>query len=397
VFCMTTDRNQHLMWTYNRLPISFTHGSGVWLFDDRGEKYLDALGGIAVAVLGHAHPEVARALGEQAAQLIHTSNLYEIPYQEELAAHLCLQSGMERVFFGNSGAEANEAAIKLARRYGHQREVDEPAIVVMEGAFHGRTLATLSATGNRKVRAGFEPLVGGFRRVPYNDFESVAQVVDRDPQVVAILVEPILGEGGIVIPDRGYLTKLRELCDQRGLLLMLDEIQTGMCRTGRWFAFQHEDMRPDVLTLAKALGNGVPIGACLARGDAASALGPGSHGSTFGGNPLACRVALTVMDILERDGLAERAEQAGLRLLEGLHDSLGRNPRVRSIRGLGMMVGVELDQPCVELMKSCLKEHLLINVTAETVVRLLPPLIMEDAQIDMVVERLTRAITALGN
>jgi len=385
------------MLTYNRLPIAFTHGSGIWLYDTQGERYLDALGGIAVNVLGHAHPEVSRALSDQAERLVHTSNLYEIPIQEELAAHLCLQAGMDRVFFGNSGAEANEAALKLARRYGHQRDIDEPAIVVMEGAFHGRTLATLSATGNRKVRAGFEPLVTGFRRVPYNDISAVAQVAERDPQVVAVLVEPILGEGGIVIPEQSYLTKLRKLCDERGLLLMLDEIQTGMCRTGRWFAFQHEDIQPDVMTLAKALGNGVPIGACLARGAAAEALGPGSHGSTFGGNPLACRVALTVMDVLQRDDMAQRAEQAGLRLLGGLDEALGRNPKVRAIRGLGMMVGIELDRPCGELMARCLKQHLLINVTAENVVRLLPPLIMEDAQIDMVVERLTAAISDLGD
>ncbi len=394
---MGTENSLHLMSTYNRLPIAFTHGEGAWLFDTEGQRYLDALSGIAVTVLGHAHPEVARALGQQAEQLLHTSNLYEIPVQEELAAHLCLQAGMERVFFGNSGAEANEAAIKLARRFGHERAIDEPAIVVMEGAFHGRTMATLSATGNRKVRAGFEPLVAGFRRVPYNDTEAVAHVIERDPQVVAVLVEPILGEGGIVIPEHGYLKRLRELCDTRGLLLMLDEIQTGMCRTGRWFAFQHEDMQPDVMTLAKALGNGVPIGACLARGDAATALGPGSHGSTFGGNPLACRAALTVMNVLQKEGLAQRAERAGLRLMAGLDEALSQNAKVRAIRGLGLMVGIELDRPCGRLMADCLKRHLLINVTAENVIRLLPPLIIEDAQIDMIVERLTAAIEGLDD
>lgn len=385
------------MSTYNRLPIAFTHGEGVWLYDSDGQRYLDALGGIAVNVLGHAHPEITAAVAEQAGRLLHTSNLYEIPIQEELAAHLCLQSDMERVFFGNSGAEANEAALKLARRYGHEQGIDEPAIVVMEGAFHGRTLATLSATGNRKVRAGFEPLVTGFRRVPYNDAEAVRQVVERDPQVVAVLVEPILGEGGVVIPDQDYLARLRAICDERNLLLMLDEIQTGMCRTGRWFAFQHGPIQPDVMTLAKALGNGVPIGACLARGKAAAVLGPGSHGSTFGGNPLACRAGLTVMDVLQRNDLADRAERSGLRLLGELDAALGQNPKVRAIRGLGMMVGIELDRPCGGLMASCLERQLLVNVTADYVIRLLPPLIMDDTQIDMVVERLTAAVKALDD
>lgn len=385
------------MSTYKRLPIAFTHGEGVWLFDKDGQKYLDALGGIAVTVLGHAHPDITDAISQQAARLLHTSNLYEIPLQEELAAHLCLQSGMDRVFFGNSGAEANEAALKLARRYGHERDIDEPAIIVMEGAFHGRTLATLSATGNRKVRAGFEPLVTGFRRVPYNDVGAVRQVAERDPQVVAVLVEPILGEGGIVIPDQGYLSGLRALCDEHNLLLMLDEIQTGMCRTGRWFAFQHDDIQPDVMTLAKALGNGVPVGACLARGEAAQALGPGSHGSTFGGNPLASRAGLAVMEVLQRDGLAAHAESAGLRLLGGLDAALGGNPKVRAIRGRGMMVGIELDRPCGELMTACLEHRLLINVTADNVVRLLPPLIMENEQIDLLVERLSKAIDALDD
>ena len=375
----------HLMSTYARLPVAFSHGEGAWLWDTEGRRYLDAVSGIAVCGLGHAHPAVAQALATQAGRLVHTSNLYHVGLQEQLADELVRLATMDRVFFCNSGAEANEAAIKLARLYGRGRGVDVPAIVVMEGSFHGRTLATLSASGSRKVQAGFEPLVQGFVRVPYNDREAVAAVARNRPEVVAVLVEPVLGEGGVVIPDEGYLRELRALCDANDWLLMLDEVQTGMGRTGRWFGHQHEELLPDVMTLAKALGNGVPIGACLARGDAAGVLGPGSHGSTFGGNPLACRAALAVLDALAADALPARASATGERIRTGLRDGLADLSGVVAVRGRGLMIGVELDRACGELVATALDAGLLINVTAQRVVRLLPPLIIDDAQAEQIV------------
>jgi acetylornithine aminotransferase len=376
------------------LPVAFTHGEGAWLWDTQGKKYLDALAGIAVCGLGHAHPAVTAALCDQAGKLLHTSNWYQIPLQEQLAERLCKLAGMDNAFFCNSGAEANEAAIKLARLYGHQRDILTPGIIVTEGSFHGRTLATLSASGSRKIQSGFEPLVQGFYRVPYNDLAAVQQVGERNKDVVAVLVEPITGEGGISIPDTGYLKGLRQICDERGWLLMLDEIQTGMCRTGKWFACQHEGVVPDVMTLAKGLGNGVPIGACLAHGKAAHVFKPGSHGSTFSGNPLVCRVALTVIDELEKGKLAERAARLGQRLLAALKEKLGHVPGVREIRGRGLMLAVELDRPCKELLQHALESGILINVTAENVVRLLPPLILTDNEADMLVEKLDKAIRA---
>jgi acetylornithine/N-succinyldiaminopimelate aminotransferase len=375
----------HLMQTYARLPVAFVRGEGVWLSDADGKKYLDALCGVAVCGLGHAHPSVTQALCDQAKTLVHTSNWYGITLQEQLADRLCRLSGMETVFFCNSGAEANEAAIKLARLYGRRRDVQNPTIVVTEGSFHGRTLATLSATGNRKIQAGFEPLVQGFNRVPYNDIESIRQVGEHNLDVVAVLVEPIQGEGGVVIPDTGYLKELRALCDTHGWLLMLDEIQTGMGRTGEWFAWQYENVEPDVMTLAKALGNGMPIGACLARGPAATILQPGTHGSTFGGNPLACRAGLAVIDTIENDGLVHRAAQLGQRMLEGFQQALESCEGVKDIRGKGLMLAIELDRPCKELMAMALQRGVLINVTADTVVRLLPPLILNDEQADRIV------------
>jgi len=380
------------MQTYGRLPIGFVRGEGAWLFDERGEKYLDALTGVAVCGLGHAHPAIAKAVCDQASTLLHTSNWYQIPLQEQLADRLCRLAGMETVFFCNSGAEANEAAIKLARLYGHQREIKQPSIIVTEGSFHGRTLATLSATGNRKIQAGFEPLVSGFNRVPYNDLDAIRQVGDNNANVVAVLVEPILGEGGVVIPDRGYLKGLREICDKRNWLLMLDEIQTGMGRTGRWFAAQHDEVLPDVMTLAKALGNGVPIGACLARATAAGVFRAGNHGSTFGGNPLACRAALTVIDTLEQNNFIARAATLGQRLLSGLQTNLDGVAGIKEIRGHGLMLRVALDRPCAELLKIALDHRLLINVTAGNIVRLLPPLILTDAEADELVTRLGAAI-----
>jgi acetylornithine/N-succinyldiaminopimelate aminotransferase len=328
----------HLMTTYARLPVQFERGKGVWLWDTEGRQYLDALGGIAVCALGHAHPGVAQAVAEQAARLVHTSNLYGITLQEQLADRLCALSGMERAFFCNSGAEANEAAIKIARLYGHGRQIAVPTVIVMENSFHGRTLATLTATGNRKVQAGFEPLVQGFIRVPYNNLHAIETVAANSGDVVAVLVEPIQGEGGINLPDPDYLPGLRRICDAHGWLLMLDEIQTGMGRTGAWFTCQHSGVIPDVLTLAKALGNGVPIGACLARGRAAGTMHPGNHGTTFGGNPLAARAALSVIDAIERDDLVKHAAELGRQMLEGFRERLRGVQGVKEIRGLGLMI-----------------------------------------------------------
>ena len=383
---------EHLMNTYKPLPVNFDRGEGPYLFDDKGEQYLDALCGIAVCGLGHAHPAVSKAVCEQSKRLLHTSNLYQIGQQEKLADALCNVAGMDRVFFGNSGAEANEAALKLARLYGHQKGIDSPQVIVTEGSFHGRTLATLTATGNRKIQAGFEPLVPGFLRAPYNDLQAIRTIASNSPNVVAILVEPITGEGGIRIPDDDYLSELRALCDEHDWLLMLDEIQTGMGRTGRWFAHQHADIQPDVMTLAKALGNGVPIGACLALGAAADVFKPGNHGSTFGGNPLSTSAALAVLQSIQEDDLVNRAEQLGTRMLDGFKIRLGDAEGVVSIRGRGLMLGIELDRPCGELMQRALDRKLLINVTADTVVRLLPPLILTDAQADEIVAEVSQLI-----
>mgnify|MGYP001136444525 CR=1 FL=1 len=371
--------------TYKRLPVTFERGEGATLWDSDGKPYLDAISGIAVCSLGHAHPAVSRALCEQAATLVHTSNLYRIQAQEALGQRLTEQAGMDQVFFANSGAEANEAAIKLARLYGHRKGITEPTILVMENSFHGRTLATLSATGNAKIQQGFEPLVAGFHRLPFNDLEA-ARTAAADPNVVAVLVEPVQGEGGVRIPAPDYLNGLRRLCDEHGWLLMLDEIQTGMGRTGRWFAHQHNAIVPDVMTLAKALGNGVPIGACLARGPAADVLQAGSHGSTFGGNPLASAAGLAVMETLAAEDLVQRAEQLGGHLREGFQKRLGELDGVTDIRGLGLMLGIELDRPCAELVGQALEQGLLINVTAERVIRLLPPLILSDAEVERLVD-----------
>lgn len=370
----------HLMNTYKRLPVGFERGEGAYLFDKDGNRYLDALCGIAVCGLGHAHPAVSEAICNQAGRLLHTSNLYQIDVQEELAGELCRISGMDRVFFGNSGAEANEAALKMARLYGHQKGIDTPQVIVTEGSFHGRTMATLTATGNRKIQAGFEPLVPGFLRSPYDDLDAIRTIAQNRPNSVAVLVEPITGEGGIRIPDENYLVELRALCDEHGWLMILDEIQTGMGRTGRWFAHQHTDVKPDIMTLAKGLANGVPVGACLASGAAADIFKPGNHGSTFGGNPLSASAALAVLHTLERDGLVERAGQLGNHLLEHFEQRLGGLEGVVSIRGKGLMLGIELDRACSELVQQALQRKLLINVTAEKVVRLLPPLILSDEQ-----------------
>ncbi|MGD2112426.1 MAG: aspartate aminotransferase family protein [Gammaproteobacteria bacterium] len=378
--------SEHLMSTYNRLPVQFERGEGVWLWDSEHRQYLDALAGIAVCGLGHAHPAVTQAVCSQAGTLIHTSNLYGIGLQEQLADRLCALSGMDRVFFANSGAEANEAAIKVARLYGHRKGITCPAIIVMEKSFHGRTLATLTATGNRRIQAGFEPLVRGFLRVPYNDIGAIRSIAASKNDAVAVLVEPVQGEGGINVPDAGYLADIRALCDAQGWLMMLDEIQTGMGRTGQWFAWQHSNAQPDVFTLAKSLGNGVPIGACLARGPAAELMQPGSHGTTFGGNPLACSAALAVLESIERDQLVAHAGRIGKHLLEGFRSALAGIAGVVEVRGHGLMLGIELDRPCAGLVRRALDQGLLINVTAERVIRLLPPLITTQKQADMLIE-----------
>ncbi len=382
----------HVMNTYARLPVAFTHGQGVWLWDAQGKRYLDALGGIAVNTLGHAHPKLVATLAAQAGRLIHTSNIYQITEQENLAAKLAAISGMDKIFFCNSGCEANEAAIKIARLYAKGKGIDNPAIVVMESAFHGRTLATLSATGSRKVHAGFEPLVSGFVRVPYNNLEAVRQVAQHNRNVVAVLVEPIQGEGGINVAHLEYLRGLRHLCDQYQWLLMLDEIQCGIGRTGKWFFYQHAGFHPDVATLAKGLAGGVPIGACLAKGAAAEVFKPGNHGSTFGGNPFACAAALTTLETIEQEKLLENAVEVGDFIRAGFSASLANAKGLVAVRGMGLMIGIELDRPCAELVQRALDAGLLINVTADKVVRLLPPLTISRDEAQQLVERLSALI-----
>jgi acetylornithine aminotransferase len=382
-----------LMPTYARLPVTFTKGEGAHLWDTAGKQYLDALSGISVCNVGHARREVADAICAQANELLHTSNLYQIAHQEALAEKLCALAGLDKVFFSNSGAEANEAAIKLARLYGHNKGVETPTVVVMSNAFHGRTMATVTATGNPKAQAGFAPLVEGFIRVEYGDADAVAALASN-PNIVAVLVEPVQGEGGIRIPADDYLPRLRAICDQHDWLLMLDEIQSGMCRTGQWFAFQHTGIKPDVMTLAKALGNGVPIGACLAGGKAASVFGPGNHGSTFGGNPLACRAALAVVEVMEKESLASRAAELGGYFVAQFRSKLAGTPGIREIRGKGLMLGIELDKDCPQLVGQALEKGLLINVTAGNVIRLLPPLTISTAEADQIITIVTELVQA---
>jgi acetylornithine aminotransferase len=367
-------------------------GEGVRLWDSEGGEYLDALSGIAVCSLGHSNPAISEAISDQARQLMHVSNLYSIPQQEELGAELCRLSGMDKAFFCNSGAEANEACIKIARLHGTKKGIKTPTIIVTDTAFHGRTMATISATGNTKVQAGFGPMLPGFEVVPFNDAKAVAAVAAKRDDIVAVLVEPIQGEGGINIPSDGYLTELRAICDQNGWLLMCDEIQSGMGRTGKWFGHQHDGIHPDVMSVAKALGNGMPIGACLARGHAAELIQPGSHGTTFGGNPIACRVGLTVINELESRNLVARAGELGEKLLQGFNSSLHNQPGVKDIRGRGLMVGIELDRPCAELVGKALESGLLINVTAGNVIRLLPPYILTNEETDELIRRVSDLI-----
>ena len=384
----------HLMNTYGRQPITFSHGEGVWLWSTNGEKYLDALSGVAVNSLGHAHPVLVKAIQNQVAKMIHISNIYHIAEQEALANKLAEISGMDKVFFCNSGCEANEAAIKLARLYAHNKGITNPEIIVMERSFHGRTMATLSATGNRKAQAGFEPLVSGFVRVPFDDLEAVKAIASRKNNVVAILVEPVQGEGGIHIPADMviYMQGLRKVCDDNGWLLMLDEVQSGIGRTGAWFAFQHAGILPDVMSLAKGLGSGVPIGACLARGVAAETFVPGKHGSTFGGNPLATTAGLTTLNVIVDEKLRENAQKMGDLINQLFKEAFKNVAGVKVVRNAGLMVGIELDRPCGELVKMALEAHMLINVTAEKVVRLLPPLIINEHEVRELVSRLVPLI-----
>ena len=369
----------HLMQTYAPPPVAFARGEGAWLWDTEGKRYLDALAGIAVNGLGHAHPVLTRALAEQASKLIHTSNLFRVPEQERAADKVCAIAGMDNAFFCNSGAEANEAAIKLARLHGHQRGVENATIVVMEKAWHGRTLATLSATGSRKAQAGFEPLMGGFLRVPYNDFAAIERLADNQ-SIVAILVEVLQGEGGIHVAHPDYVRKLREICDRKQWLLMIDEVQSGIGRTGKWFAHQWSGVVPDVMPLAKGLGSGVPIGACLAKGAAAKVFKPGNHGSTFGGGPLASVAALTTLNVIESEGLLENARRMGEMVKGGLARELSGVSGVRDIRGMGLMLGVELDRPCGDIVRRALAAGLVTNVTADKVIRLLPPLVIRESE-----------------
>ena len=381
-----------LITTYNPLPISFTHGEGIWLYDEKGNAYLDSFSGIAVCGLGHAHPDVTRTIQQQAAKLLHTSNVFHIKEQELLAEKLTTMAKMEQVFFGNSGAEANEAAVKLSRLYGHKKGIETPSIIVMEGAFHGRTMATLTASGSRKVQAGFDPLVPGFIRAPFNDINAIRTIAANREDIVAIMLEPIQGEGGILVADETYLRAIAALCEQHEWLLILDEIQTGNGRTGKLFAYMDIGIQPDVVTTAKGLGNGVPISACLMSKRACNLFKPGNHGSTFGGNPLACATALTVLEVILRDKLCEKVARNSIILREKLIHELGDHPNVRGIRGKGYMLGIELDRPANELKMIGLANGILLNVTAESVIRIMPPLITSEKEIDLLVERLVKTV-----
>ncbi len=382
--------------TYSRLPVAFTHGKGVWLWDAEGRRYLDGLAGIGVSCLGHGHPGLVAAISEQAARLIHTSNIYEVPQQEALAERILAISGMTEVLFGNSGAEANEAAIKLARYYGHKKVNDLPTIITMESSWHGRTLGTLAATDSEKARKGFGPLPEGFIKVAYNNLQAIKDAAEREPRVVAVLLEVLQGEGGIRPSDIAYLRELRQLCDDRGWLMMIDEVQSGIGRTGKWLAHQWADILPDVVILAKGLAGGVPIGAIAARGPAANVLGPGSHGTTFGGGPLVCAAGLAVFNAIEEEKLLENAANVGAYLKAGLERELLGKPGVIEVRGQGLMLGIELEKPCGELVMRALEAGLLINVTRDRVVRLLPPLILSKNEADQIIAMLVPLILAFN-
>ena len=382
--------------TYNRIPVGFVRGEGAWVFDREGNKYLDAIAGIAVCALGHSHPGFIKAVQEQVAQLTHVSNLYDIPLQQELADKLCAASGMDRVFFCNSGTEANEAAIKLARMFGHQRDIDVPGIIVTEGAFHGRTMGALTATHSNRHQDGFAPFLDGFYRAPFNDADAIAEMAKANPDIVAILVEPIQGEGGVVMPKSDYLNKVRAICDQHDMLLMLDEVQTGNGRTGKYFAFQHNKIQPDVVTTAKGLGNGFPIGACMASGKTAEIFQPGHHATTFGGSPLACAAALAVNQALLEENLLENAVTQGDLIKFGLSTQLQNAGHVVDIRGQGLMIGVELDKPCGDLVGMARDKGILINVASGNVVRMVPPLNLKQEESDLIIETIGSLIREFG-
>lgn len=382
----------HIMPTYARQAITFDRGEGAWLWDMAGKRYLDAIAGIAVCNLGHAHPAVHRALCEQSGKLLHTSNLYNIDLQARLADQLTTLTGMDNVFFCNSGTEANEAAIKLARKFGHQRGIEAPVILTMDKSFHGRTMGAMSATANAKIKQGFAPLLPGFIHVPYNDMAAIENALQSHPDIVAILVEPIQGEGGVNVPARDYLNQIRALCDRHQILMMLDEIQTGVGRTGKLMAYQHNDILPDVCTMAKALGNGMPVGACLARGIAADVLTAGNHGSTFGGNPLACAAALAVLDSLQQSDLIADANTKGQLISAQISAKTQNKAAIVEIRQLGLMIGIELNRPCGELVGKALQQGLLINVTADNTIRLLPPLLIDQSQITQLTDTLSALI-----
>jgi acetylornithine aminotransferase len=382
-----------VMPTYGRLDVAFAEGKGAWLTDTNGKQYLDALSGIAVCNLGHCHPAVTKAIQHQAETLVHTSNVYQIPLQNQLADKLTSLSGMEQAFFCNSGAEANEAAIKIARKYGHSKGIDKPVIIVMDGSFHGRTMATLTATGNAKVQVGFDPLVPGFVRVPYNDLDALRMAIGHWPEAVAVLLEPVQGEGGVKVPEPEFLAGVRAICTQRKLLMMLDEVQTGVGRTGHWFAFQHnEGLLPDVMTLAKGLGNGMPVGACLVAGAAKGVLQAGNHGSTFGGNPLACSAALAVLETIENEKLLAHVQMLSADMLSQFKSRLKGQAGVKEVRGFGFMFGIELTVPCAELVKLALADGLLINVTADSVIRLLPPLVINVEEAALIVDKVCKLV-----
>jgi len=386
--------NKNLMPTYNRLPISFEKGKGVWVFDKNKNKYLDGLSGIAVNTLGHNHRGLVKAISKQASKLIHVSNYYYIEEQSVLADKLVKLSKLSSVFFCNSGCEANEAAIKLARLHGHKLGIDSPNIIVMEGGFHGRTMGTLSASGGRKYQAGFEPLMSGYVRVPFDEIGAIEKIASKKNKVSAIFVEPIQGEGGINIPKnlKQYLKKLRQICDENKWLLIFDEVQCGIGRTGKWFAHQHSSVKPDVMTLAKGLGSGMPIGACLANKTATQLMEPGKHGSTFGGNPLACSAGIATLNAIEKEHLINNASNQGLLITSLLNDKFKKNKNIVSIRSLGLMIGIELSMPCSEIVNIALKEKLLINVTSDKVIRLLPPLIINKTEAKILSDRLINTI-----
>ncbi len=386
----------HLMNTYARLPTEIVKGEGAWLIDQQGKRYLDALSGIGVCSLGHCHPEITEEITQQAKILLHCANIAHIPWQSKLSQKLHSISGLDQVFFANSGAEANECALKLARLTAKQKGIASPQILVTDGSFHGRTLACLSASGSRKVQAGFEPLVQGFIRVPFNNIDAIKQLSANPNDIVAIMIEPIQGEGGVVMPHPDYLKQLRALCDQHDWLLILDEVQTGMGKTGEWFAYQHSQILPDIVTTAKALGNGIPIAACIASSDVSNCFRPGNHGSTFGGNPLACRIACKVIDIIQRDQLLDRASHLGRAMLENFKKELSDSATVKNIRGQGLMIGIELQEACPQLKQQAFEQGLIINITKDKVIRLLPPLIIDDQQATHITSTVCKLIKEHG-